>query len=136
MTDIYRINLRAGALQVNLQSPVVRINLGDDGPTVITPGDPLRVVVNDTAIKINLPVSITVLGAMAWTAYAVTSWTEIDGSFYADVTHTAGKQFVPFQIFRTDTGETYDPEKAWCSAVNTISLQMPFEINLTVLVGA
>lgn len=72
----------------------------------------------------------------SWDEYTVTSWTEIDGSYYADVTHAAGKQFVPFQIFRTDTGETYDPEKVWCSAVNTISIQMPFEINLTVLVGA
>lgn len=54
MTDTIRINLRPGALQINLRDEVVRVNMGDDGPTIVRPGDPLRVVVNDTAILINL----------------------------------------------------------------------------------
>lgn len=79
-------------------------------------------------------VAVAEVACPTWASYAVTAWTLIDGTYYATVTHARGRRFVPFLILRTDTGEVIQP-RAVCGAINEITIEMPEELNLTVLVG-
>lgn len=68
---------------------------------------------------------------------AVDDWVDIDGTSSVIITHTRQKQFVPVTVLRTDNGEIQPGVRALCSAVNTITLELPTAeiLGLTVLVG-